>query len=318
MRGRGSAFQATGPKYPSGMDTQQIEIIGRGLLTAHLIEGGVEVARPERDRGVDLIAYVDTLPGGFAACPIQMKAYTDRPFAIWRKYEKTPGLLIVHVWRALDPAETTILALTQAESLAIGDSMGWTSTPSWRKGMWRSPKPSADLLELLEPYRMTPDGWANRIRAATKTRDERGVAASWLSDAASSVGDELQFQVESEGAIAQGPHKVPAAELVSAVGQTVQLVVRNHDEGLGPKGLEGRVTGLVDVMSRPYGRLRPAPGIQLDVRGRSVVVPVMLIEAITPMAAGAETEWPDAYSFAALTPSDDVTGEEYKSLFPHA
>ena len=71
------------------MDTQQIEIIGRGLLTAHLIEGGVEVARPERDRGVDLIAYVDTLPGGFAACPIQMKAFTDRAFAIWRKYDKT-------------------------------------------------------------------------------------------------------------------------------------------------------------------------------------------------------------------------------------
>ncbi|MHB2036215.1 MAG: hypothetical protein ACYCPW_05680 [Nitrososphaerales archaeon] len=41
------------------MDTQLVELAGRNWLTSELLKAGLEVARPERDRGIDLIAYVD-------------------------------------------------------------------------------------------------------------------------------------------------------------------------------------------------------------------------------------------------------------------
>lgn len=41
------------------LDTQQLELIGRSLLVGELLRDGLEVALPERDRGIDLIAYVE-------------------------------------------------------------------------------------------------------------------------------------------------------------------------------------------------------------------------------------------------------------------
>ena len=39
------------------VDSQLIEIIGRNRLINELLRGGLEVATPLRDRGIDLIAY---------------------------------------------------------------------------------------------------------------------------------------------------------------------------------------------------------------------------------------------------------------------
>lgn len=36
-----------------------MELIGRILLVGELLRDGLEVALPERDRGIDLIAYVE-------------------------------------------------------------------------------------------------------------------------------------------------------------------------------------------------------------------------------------------------------------------
>jgi len=41
------------------MDPQLVELAGRNWLTSQLLQAGLEVARPERDRGIDLIAYRD-------------------------------------------------------------------------------------------------------------------------------------------------------------------------------------------------------------------------------------------------------------------
>lgn len=40
-------------------DSQLTELSGRHFLIAQLVAGGLEVAVPVRDRGVDLIAYLD-------------------------------------------------------------------------------------------------------------------------------------------------------------------------------------------------------------------------------------------------------------------
>lgn len=71
-----------------------------GRLVNDLLRSGVEVATPVRDRGVDLIAYVDLDEqiGRFAAVPIQIKAATRRSFSIDQKYAKFPDLLLAFVW----------------------------------------------------------------------------------------------------------------------------------------------------------------------------------------------------------------------------
>jgi hypothetical protein len=65
-----------------------VEIIGRNYLVSMVVSDGLEVARPERDRGVDLIAYLDLDEARrFVACPIQMKAATTASFSLFSKYD---------------------------------------------------------------------------------------------------------------------------------------------------------------------------------------------------------------------------------------
>ena len=58
------------------MDSQTLELVGQHRLASELLLAGLEVAFPARDRGVDLIAYVDVdlEAGRFVAKPIQLKA----------------------------------------------------------------------------------------------------------------------------------------------------------------------------------------------------------------------------------------------------
>lgn len=62
------------------LDTQCIEIIGKNLLISQLLEAGLEVAEPLRDRGIDLIVYAERGVKQFSAFPIQLKASTDKSF----------------------------------------------------------------------------------------------------------------------------------------------------------------------------------------------------------------------------------------------
>ena len=149
------------------MDSQTTEIIGRNYLVSQLARDGLEVARPERDRGVDLIAYLDLdeAGGGFVATPIQMKAATLRSFGIARKYEKFSRMLFAYVWQVQDPVQSSIYALTYAEALGVAEQMGWTVTDSWTiHGRYDTTQPSKKLLDLLDQYLMRPGTWKARVR----------------------------------------------------------------------------------------------------------------------------------------------------------
>lgn len=148
------------------MDSQSVEVVGRSYLVSQLVADGVEVARPERDRGVDLIAYLDLdeTGGGFVACPIQMKAAKDRSFSLDVKYAKFSRLLFAFVWRIGQPAQTTIYALTYAEALAVATAMGWTATVSWQRGSYTTTRPSNRLLGILEAHRMVPGSWKSKVQ----------------------------------------------------------------------------------------------------------------------------------------------------------
>jgi hypothetical protein len=118
------------------MDGQMVELAGRNWLVNQLLQAGLEVARPERDRGIDLIAYadLDLEVADFVACPIQMKASTTRSFSVHRKYEKFRRLILCYVWNLGNAALTECHALTYEEAVGIAHTMGWTKTDSWLTG----------------------------------------------------------------------------------------------------------------------------------------------------------------------------------------
>ena len=162
------------------MDTQVIELLGRNRLVSELLRAGLEVAIPARDRGIDLIAYLDLIDPPdvtsdlaaavvkpiqrFAAKPIQMKAASRQSFSISRKYAKLCDLIIAFVWNLEDPDNAITYALSYDEAVAIGDGLGWTATPSWiERHQYDTTKPSAKLIEKLEDFRMTPEKWRTKI-----------------------------------------------------------------------------------------------------------------------------------------------------------
>jgi hypothetical protein len=137
-----------------------------------LVVDGLEVARPERDRGVDLIAYLDLDEAGrFVACPIQMKAATIASFSVFSKYERIAQLLLVHVWYANDPDQACAYALRYDEAESVADQMGWTGTDSWHRGGYTTTRPSRRLQAILAPYRMGPGEWRRKVQEAGTARN---------------------------------------------------------------------------------------------------------------------------------------------------
>lgn len=145
------------------VDTQVVELLGRNLLVSELLQARLEVAIPERDRGIDLIAYQDLNPasGKFTACPVQMKASSGEGFSITRKYEKFANLIMAFVWNITDPQKSKTYAMTYPSAKNIAKEMGWTKTASWtEKGHYTTSKPSDKLKKLLQNHRMEdPEMW---------------------------------------------------------------------------------------------------------------------------------------------------------------
>ncbi len=148
------------------MNSQIVELIGRNYLVSELLKAGFEVATPLRDRGVDLIAYIDLDDDidRFVGIPIQLKAASKRTFSLHRKYNKFPNLIMAYVWDIASTELPTIYALTQQEAVAVGDSMGYTKTASWQVGgSYDQTRPSKKLIEHLKPYQMTSETWRKKL-----------------------------------------------------------------------------------------------------------------------------------------------------------
>ena len=146
------------------VDSQLVEIMGRHRLIAELMSCGVEVAVPQRDRGIDLLAYVDLDPQNvFRAMPIQMKASLNASFSLDRKYEKFPRMIIAFVWWLSDSSRTRTYALTYDEALEIAHQCGYTGTASWRKGTYVVTRPGAPILARLEAYVATSRRWQHLL-----------------------------------------------------------------------------------------------------------------------------------------------------------
>jgi hypothetical protein len=142
-------------------DSQKVELLGRNRLIDELLRDNLEVALPVRDRGIDLIAYADLSDkvSSYVARPIQMKAAWKKSFAIDRKYQRFPGLVIAYVWHLDSRNEAITYAMDYLQCCAVAEQMGWTRTASWGRGGYASNAPGKRLLSLLEPFQMRTGSW---------------------------------------------------------------------------------------------------------------------------------------------------------------
>jgi hypothetical protein len=119
------------------LDKQQIELIGTAALTAVLVREGFEIARPLRDRGVDLVVYSDALSARSpSAILLQVKAHSETGLEVFReKYQKFPALVYAVVWQALSQPRYFLFDHDEAVALIPEASR---QTPSWNKegGHW--------------------------------------------------------------------------------------------------------------------------------------------------------------------------------------
>ena len=148
-------------------DTQITELAGLHYLISQLLKAKIEVATPLRDRGIDLIAYIDRegVDARFLACPIQLKANEEARFGLDKKYEKIPNLLMVYAWHvSTDVPE--LHALTYAQAFALLQDRGHTERSSWtEKGVWTL-RVNVNWRERLSDYQIKPDEpekWKQRI-----------------------------------------------------------------------------------------------------------------------------------------------------------
>ncbi len=148
-------------------DSQLTEVYGKNLLISHLVAAGFEVAQPVRDRGVDLVVYKDGEDAGnYVPCLIQLKASSQESFSLDRKYERFPHLLIAYVWNVQTPAQSDVYALTFKDALQVLEKKGYAKTDSWKNGGYYFVRNAGvDLKRILEPYKMTPKRWREKLQA---------------------------------------------------------------------------------------------------------------------------------------------------------
>ncbi len=154
-------------------DTQVTELAGRHYLISQLLAGGVEVATPLRDRGIDLIAYLDRVDEGeFYACPIQLKANETARFGVHRKYETIPNLLMVYAWNVSSVAPA-LYAMTYRQAAALLEARGHTETRSWNELGGYSLTVNKQWEATLAPYQMEAQDWLPKIVELCKATEDR-------------------------------------------------------------------------------------------------------------------------------------------------
>jgi hypothetical protein len=147
------------------LDKQQIEVIGQNFITNRLLREGIEVAKPVRDRGIDLIAYLPKEEGeDFQARPLQLKVASDRDFSVYRKYQDFNDMVVVYVWRVAHEKGPEAYALTTQETLDVAEQRGWTETKTWQNdGRYNDTTVTGPTQEAVDPYRIGPGEWKDKL-----------------------------------------------------------------------------------------------------------------------------------------------------------
>lgn len=132
------------------MDSQQVELVGTVAFEAELIRQGFEVAKPRRDRGIDLIIYTDDPTQPFHAVPMQLKVSSEAAFSLDRKYAPFNRLVLVYVWHIHTQPRFFCMTYDEAANI-IGEKS--LATTSWtERGYYSMSTVSKEKREMLEQY----------------------------------------------------------------------------------------------------------------------------------------------------------------------
>lgn len=150
-------------------DSQQTELVGRSALETQLIMRGYEIARPLRDKGVDLIVYRDETAEPFVALPLQIKSYSGTTFGVWRKYEGRDDLIFAYIWNVLTSPRFFFLTYSEAATLIPEQqkqTYSWTREPMSQAG-WTWTTAPKHVQSSLPPFENRWD-WLGRKLSETR------------------------------------------------------------------------------------------------------------------------------------------------------
>ena len=161
------------------LDPGAIELIGTHLLIAELLADGIEVAIPIRDRGVDLIAYLEKHDriDRFYSRPIQLKVASKRAFSLDEKYANIRDVLMVYVWGATGTeADREFYAMTYEQAKQLLVDKEHHLTKSWTgKGKFAISHPALALVSAMQPYKMARGKWAALVTQQAVGANGKGV-----------------------------------------------------------------------------------------------------------------------------------------------
>lgn len=150
---------------PLDLSTRQA---GRRIFVSQVQAAGFKLAEPLNDESIDyLIYFAAGRNHELIAYAVKLKTSSSKTFYLYRKYAGIPRFLLVYVWNARGPEESSVYALTYGEALRVLEAKGYSKTESWiKEGGFSVTHAGSELKNLLEPFRMTRDRWQQKLRAA--------------------------------------------------------------------------------------------------------------------------------------------------------
>lgn len=143
------------------MDSQIIDLLGRNRLVDELLQAGLDVAVPVKQRGIDLIVYAQQSDGSFVASPLQIRSSAGRSFSIDHTNEKMANLIYAFVW-GVGTEKVATYALTQREMQRVGESTGFSLMQSSQRALYAE-SPNRSLLAEIERFKMSPESWKKKL-----------------------------------------------------------------------------------------------------------------------------------------------------------
>jgi hypothetical protein len=139
---------------------------GKRIFVSRAEAAGLRVDDGRRCEGADLrLSFAAGTTRDGATFAVKLKAYSDARFTLYKTDLKAPRSLLAYVWNAKTPEESSIYALTYEEALRIVQARPYVETKSWVDYGGYSIRVGVTLKKMLEPYRMTPERWKQRLQS---------------------------------------------------------------------------------------------------------------------------------------------------------